>query len=154
ITTDAAREGLNLQTHCWNLFHYDIPWNPGRLEQRNGRIDRKLQPNKEVFCRYFEYAHRAEDMVLSTLIRKTQTIRDELGSLSQVLDPQLTAILENGIDLRSVSDTEKKISNASIDEIVRKNIEDQLEASRDKRKEDVVKKIKLMTDLLKKSQKW
>jgi SNF2 family DNA or RNA helicase len=154
ITTDAAREGLNLQTHCWNLFHYDIPWNPGRLEQRNGRIDRKLQPNKEVYCRYFEYAHRAEDKVLSTLIRKTQIIRDELGSLSQVLEPQLTAILENGIDLRSVSETEKKINSTSIDEMLRKNIEDQLEASRDKRKEDVVKKIKLMTDLLKKSQKW
>jgi superfamily II DNA/RNA helicase len=44
IATDAAREGLNLQAHCWNLFHFDVPWNPGRMEQRNGRIDRKLQP--------------------------------------------------------------------------------------------------------------
>ena len=40
IATDAAREGLNLQTHCWNLFHFDVPWNPSRMEQRNGRIDR------------------------------------------------------------------------------------------------------------------
>ena len=31
IATDAAREGLNLQTHCWNLFHFDVPWNPSRL---------------------------------------------------------------------------------------------------------------------------
>ena len=45
IATDAAREGLNLQAHCWNLFHFDVPWNPSRMEQRNGRIDRKLQPN-------------------------------------------------------------------------------------------------------------
>ena len=44
IATDAAREGLNLQAHCWNLFHFDVPWNPSRMEQRNGRIDRKLQP--------------------------------------------------------------------------------------------------------------
>src|SRR5262249_7162206 len=43
IATDAAREGLNLQAHCWNLFHFDVPWNPSRMEQRNGRIDRKLQ---------------------------------------------------------------------------------------------------------------
>lgn len=154
ITTDAAREGLNLQTHCWNLFHYDIPWNPGRLEQRNGRIDRKLQPNKDVFCRYFEYAHRAEDKVLSTLIRKTQTIRNELGSFSQVLDPQLTVLFEQGIDLRTIKDTEDKINNTSISHNKRKNIEEELEAARDKRKEDVAKKIKLMTDLLKKSQKW
>ncbi|MFN9293226.1 MAG: helicase-related protein [Planctomyces sp.] len=44
VATHAAREGLNLQAHCWNLFHFDVPWNPSRMEQRNGRIDRKLQP--------------------------------------------------------------------------------------------------------------
>jgi SNF2 family DNA or RNA helicase len=53
IATDAAREGLNLQAHCWNLFHFDVPWNPSCMEQRNGRIDRKLQPQPEVFCHYF-----------------------------------------------------------------------------------------------------
>src|SRR5690606_19003846 len=35
IATDAAREGVNLQNHCADLFHFDIPWNPGRMEQRN-----------------------------------------------------------------------------------------------------------------------
>lgn len=40
IATDAAREGVNLQNHCADLFHADLPWNPSRLEQRNGRIDR------------------------------------------------------------------------------------------------------------------
>ena len=43
LATDAAREGLNFQAHCADLFHFDLPWNPGRIEQRNGRIDRKLQ---------------------------------------------------------------------------------------------------------------
>jgi len=42
LATDAAREGLNFQAHCADLFHFDLPWNPGRIEQRNGRIDRKL----------------------------------------------------------------------------------------------------------------
>ena len=41
LATDAAREGLNFQAHCTDLFHFDLPWNPGRIEQRNGRIDRK-----------------------------------------------------------------------------------------------------------------
>jgi superfamily II DNA/RNA helicase len=47
LATDAAREGLNFQAHCADLFHFDLPWNPGRIEQRNGRIDRKLQPAPE-----------------------------------------------------------------------------------------------------------
>lgn len=48
VCTDAAREGLNLQARCYDLIHVDLPWNPSRLEQRNGRIDRKLQPSKTV----------------------------------------------------------------------------------------------------------
>lgn len=40
LATDAASEGLDLQNYCSNLIHYEIPWNPNRMEQRNGRIDR------------------------------------------------------------------------------------------------------------------
>src|SRR5439155_12910772 len=80
LCTDAAREGLNLQTHCADLFHFDVPWNPTRMEQRNGRIDRKLQPSPVVRCHYFVYPQRAEDRVLQALIRKTGIIRKELGS--------------------------------------------------------------------------
>jgi superfamily II DNA/RNA helicase len=48
VCTDAAREGINLHAHCADLFHFDLPWNPSRLEQRNGRIDRKGQPAAQV----------------------------------------------------------------------------------------------------------
>lgn len=48
ICTDAAREGINLQAYCSDLIHFDLPWNPSRLEQRNGRIDRKLQPPEKI----------------------------------------------------------------------------------------------------------
>ena len=43
LATDAASEGIDLQNHCSRLIHYEIPWNPNRLEQRNGRIDRHGQ---------------------------------------------------------------------------------------------------------------
>ncbi|MDA1276710.1 MAG: DISARM system SNF2-like helicase DrmD [Verrucomicrobia bacterium] len=89
ICTDAAREGLNLQAHCYNLFHFDVPWNPSRLEQRNGRIDRKLQQAPVVYCHYFFYSQRPEDHVLKVLTRKTETIRTELGSFNEVLARKL-----------------------------------------------------------------
>ena len=76
ICTDAAREGINLQTYCSDLVHFDLPWNPSRLEQRNGRIDRKLQPAKQIVCRYFRYEQREADIVLEALVRKTETIRE------------------------------------------------------------------------------
>ena len=43
LATDAASEGIDLQKHCHRLVHIEIPWNPNRLEQRNGRIDRHGQ---------------------------------------------------------------------------------------------------------------
>jgi hypothetical protein len=62
-------------TYCADLIHFDLPWNPSRLEQRNGRIDRKLQPAKQVFCRYFHYEQREADIVLDALVRKTEVIQ-------------------------------------------------------------------------------
>ncbi|HQN10177.1 MAG TPA: helicase-related protein, partial [Thermoanaerobaculia bacterium] len=97
VATDSAREGVNLQNHCADLFHFDVPWNPGRMEQRNGRIDRQLQREKVVRCHYFFFTQRPEDKVLKTLVEKTETIAKELGSLSAVLEKRLGALLEGGI---------------------------------------------------------
>lgn len=97
VATDSAREGVNLQNHCADLFHFDVPWNPGRMEQRNGRIDRQLQREKSVRCHYFFFSQRPEDKVLKTLVEKTETIAKELGSLSAVLEKRLGALLEGGI---------------------------------------------------------
>lgn len=97
LATDAAREGVNLQAFCADLFHIDVPWNPSRLEQRNGRIDRTLQPEAEVRCHYFVYAQRSEDRVLDTLFRKVQTIQTELGSVGAVLLERMESALVGGI---------------------------------------------------------
>jgi hypothetical protein len=96
LATDAAREGVNLQGHCADLFHFDVPWNPARMEQRNGRIDRTLQESPEVRCHYFVYPQREEDRVLSLLVLKVERIRRELGSLSAVLMDRFAELLETG----------------------------------------------------------
>ncbi|MFO7568083.1 MAG: DISARM system SNF2-like helicase DrmD [Enhygromyxa sp.] len=99
VATDAAREGVNLQAHCADLIHYDIPWNPGRLEQRNGRIDRTLQPSPEVRCMYFAYPQRSEDRVLEVLVENVEKIHRQLGSLSAVILERIESTLEtHGID--------------------------------------------------------
>ncbi len=132
IATDAAREGLNLQAHCFNLFHFDVPWNPSRMEQRNGRIDRKLQPQPEVFCHYFVYEQRPEDRILKVLVRKTETIKEELGSLSQVIDAKLAKSLSNGIHHKTIGSLETELEETDIDQSQRKAIENDLEASRER----------------------
>jgi hypothetical protein len=127
LATDAAREGLNLQAHCADLFHFDLPWNPARLEQRNGRIDRTLQPAPEVRCHYFHYPQRREDVVLEKLVAKVETIRKELGSLSAVLMDRMGELLEEeGIG----EDTAAALAAAEAAGGHKAAVEEELEAQR------------------------
>jgi superfamily II DNA or RNA helicase len=153
IATDAAREGINLQAHCHNLFHFDVPWNPSRLEQRNGRIDRKLQPSPTVYCHYFVYEQRPEDRVLRALVRKTETIRTELGSLAQVLETRLAETLRKGIRHDQVKLLEEQISGAELDAERRAVTEDELESTR-KRQADLQKEIDVLRNRLNEARKW
>jgi hypothetical protein len=107
VATDAAREGVNLQAYCSDLFHFDLPWNPARIEQRNGRIDRTLQEAESVHCHYFVYPDRAEDQVLHTIVRKVETVQRELGSLGAVLLGQLDDVLAHGITSKTHAAVEK-----------------------------------------------
>ncbi|HRQ82572.1 MAG TPA: helicase-related protein, partial [Azospirillaceae bacterium] len=117
ICTDAAREGVNLQMRCHDLIHIDLPWNPSRLEQRNGRIDRKLQPSPEVYCRYFRYAQREEDIVLEALAQKSETIASQLGSAGRVLGETLALRLaEEGIGRGRAAKLAESIRNADAPE--------------------------------------
>lgn len=128
VATDAAREGLNLQAFCADLFHYDVPWNPARMEQRNGRIDRALQPAKIVRCHYFVYDHRPEDRVLATLVAKVGTIQKELGSLATVVLDDVERALARGIDARTLATLE----GVSADEVRIAVVTDELEQHRDR----------------------
>ena len=140
IATDAAREGLNLQRHCHDLFHFDLPWNPSRLDQRNGRIDRKLQPAEEVFCRYFVFAQRPEDRVLKVLVNKVERIREELGSVAKVLEARVAdAIGREGMRRDGIKGLAASIQGMDAGERQR-TVEEELEDARlrqDKLREDV-----------------
>jgi len=152
VATDAAREGINLQAHCHNLFHFDVPWNPSRLEQRNGRIDRKLQPSPEVFCHYFVYAQRPEDRVLRALVRKTETIRKELGSLAAVLEERLSTTIRTGIRHDEADKLAAEIEAADLDKEKRATADEELETSRERQKlED---QIDVLRNRINDASKW
>lgn len=153
LATDAAREGLNFQAHCTDLFHFDLPWNPGRIEQRNGRIDRKLQPAAEVRCHYFVLPQRIEDRVLEVLVRKTETIKKELGSLSKVIDDDIERRLTGGIRHREAERLAREIQEADLDADRKRNTEEELEGARE-RQEDLKTQIARCQSLLEESRAW
>ena len=153
LATDAAREGLNFQAHCTDLFHFDLPWNPGRIEQRNGRIDRKLQPADQVRCHYFVLTQRPEDRVLEVLVRKTETIKRELGSLSQVIDDEIERRLRGGIPHDSIERLAREIERQDLDRQRKQLAEEELEAARD-RQAELRAQIDRCRDLLDASRTW
>ncbi len=84
LATDAASEGLNLQRRCHRMVHFELPWNPNRLEQRNGRIDRYGQ-TREPEIRYLYYPSSPEDDVLARLVGKIEEMAGDRVSTPDVL---------------------------------------------------------------------
>jgi len=105
LATDAASEGIDLQNYCSKLIHYEIPWNPNRMEQRNGRIDRHGQRAPEVRIYHFvgegyrERERSGYDIPagelegdLEFLMRaaiKVEAIREDLGKVGSVIAEQV-----------------------------------------------------------------
>lgn len=85
LATDAASEGINLQEQCRWIIHYDIPWSPSKLQQRNGRVSRHGQV-KDVSVHYFR-CNEEEDMnFLFRVAEKVEQVRQDLGSVERIFD--------------------------------------------------------------------
>lgn len=93
IATDAASEGLNLQHFCRHLIHYEIPWNPNKMEQRNGRIDRHGQKSPEVFINHFTYANNEDSLFLQIIIDKVKTMREDMGAISDIIEKNIEKVM-------------------------------------------------------------
>jgi superfamily II DNA or RNA helicase len=80
VATDCLSEGINLQDKFTAVLHYDLPWNPNRLEQREGRVDRFGQSAKTVKAYlYYGKNNPIDGVVLKVLLRKVQEIRKATG---------------------------------------------------------------------------
>lgn len=133
LATDAASEGVDLQNHCANLIHYEIPWNPNRLEQRNGRIDRHGQRAEQVNIYHFVGSGfsrsaseteaeakakagqassdpgslEADHEFLMRAVLKVEQIREDLGKVGPVIAEQVEEAMlgrRRGLDTQVAED--------------------------------------------------
>lgn len=84
VCTDSASEGLNLQT-CGVLINYDMPWNPMRVEQRIGRVDRIGQTFAEVWISNYFYRDTIEDQIYERLSDRITWFETVVGDLQPIL---------------------------------------------------------------------
>ena len=85
LGTDAASEGLNLQ-RLGTLINIDLPWNPTRLEQRKGRIQRIGQVRSEVWIANLRYVGSVEDRVHQVLADRLESIHQLFGQIPDTLE--------------------------------------------------------------------
>ena len=94
VATDSAGEGIDLQDHCHRLVNFDIPFNPSRLEQRIGRIDRygqKFTPEIYQLSPAGNGSAYARDLkfLLDKVTQKIGTVAADLGSANEVIDVEI-----------------------------------------------------------------
>ncbi len=91
LCTESASEGLNLQT-CGVLINFDLPWNPMRVEQRIGRIDRIGQKYPVVWIRNYFYEDTVEALIYQRLGDRIAWFEDVVGELQPILHRVAVAI--------------------------------------------------------------
>ena len=116
LATDAASEGIDLQNHCNCLIHLEIPYNPNVMEQRNGRIDRHGQRQKEVLIWHpvdgggqgkATIGGHGDDIIRA--LRKLESMRADMGSVNPVIAPQMSGLIEG-----SLKDLDTRLAEAKI----------------------------------------
>lgn len=106
IGTDAASEGLNLQALS-TLINLDLPWNPTRLEQRKGRIQRIGQAASTILIYNLRYKDSVEDRVHEKLSTRLQDIYSVFGQIPDVLEDVWVDMAKN--DEKKAEESIKKI---------------------------------------------
>ncbi|MFC3767679.1 DISARM system SNF2-like helicase DrmD [Paenibacillus sp. GCM10012303] len=127
LATDAASEGIDLQNHCNYLIHVEIPWNPNVMEQRNGRIDRHGQKEKEVYIWHpvgkgfrSEGSHgkirvgevTGDHEYLMRAVLKIDRIREDLGTVGPVIASQIEEAMLGRRNSMDTSIAETKAAQA------------------------------------------
>ena len=122
VATDCLSEGINLQEHFTAVLHYDLPWNPNRIEQREGRVDRfgQTAPEIKTYVLYGE-DNAMDTFVMDVLIRKVREIQKSIGVSINIGENSKSIMAEaakrilfdksSGMQSRLFADTEESVTN-------------------------------------------
>jgi len=140
LATDAASEGIDLQNHCHRVVHYEIPWNPNRLEQRNGRLDRHGQKNQVLVYHFVSKGYDANKGTLSKkpgdldgdleflahIVNKIENIREDLGKVGPVIASQVEEAMLGDRKTLDTSNAEKEARKAARTIRFERNLKEQI----------------------------
>jgi superfamily II DNA or RNA helicase len=92
LSSEVGSEGIDLQ-HCRFLVNYDLPWNPMKVEQRIGRLDRLGQKAKRISIINFSLVDTLEELILERLYERIQIFQESIGDLENILGEMTEKLL-------------------------------------------------------------
>lgn len=143
ISTDAGGEGLNLQfSNC--IINYDLPWNPMKIEQRIGRVDR-IGQQRDVLVYNFILADTVENRVKAVLEEKLSVILKEIGidKYSDVLDSEAAELNFTDAYMKSIRNPKNiELNIRPVEEDLKKQVQNTM------RIKDLIKEEKDLTSMI------
>ena len=88
LSSEVGSEGLDFQ-FCNVMFNYDLPWNPMKVEQRIGRLDRYGQKSDKILIYNFSTKKTIDDIILERLYRRINIFEQYIGDLEEILGDQI-----------------------------------------------------------------
>lgn len=134
LTTEAGAESINLQ-HCNVLINFDIPWNPARLEQRNGRIQRLGQKAEPVVFNLV-VKDTIDESVYQKVVNKHQLLQNQFGSSEEVTEQEVLEAVEAG-SISEVSSTSQIFVDAISERRTSEEIKEYFDRELDRREEEL-----------------
>ena len=113
LSSEVGSEGIDLQ-FCRVVVNYDLPWNPMRVEQRIGRIDRLGQKAERISIVSFAVMNTVEDRILMRLYERIALFQQTIGDLEGILGDVSDALLERIFDPKLTDEERERIADASI----------------------------------------
>jgi superfamily II DNA or RNA helicase len=135
LATDAASEGINMQEECRWVIHYDIPWSPSKLQQRNGRVSRHGQV-RDVYIHYFRCDEEEDMDFLFKVAEKVEQVRQDLGSVERIFEAAIQR------HFKGIKTSVEEVGLLVDDEIKNSQQEDQLGQSTGDDIEDLTKRAR------------
>jgi len=108
LSSEVGSEGLDLQ-FCHHMVNYDLPWNPMKVEQRIGRLDRIGQESQKIIIVNFKVEETIEERILTRLYERIKIFEESIGDLEQILGKIIRDLTVELLSRKLTSEEQNKL---------------------------------------------
>lgn len=127
LSSEVGSEGIDLQ-FCSILMNYDLPWNPMRVEQRIGRIDRLGQKSEKISIYHFTSFDTVEERILYRLYQRINIFRESIGDLEEILGAITNELMDDIYNPNLTDEQKQSRAESTISAIENKrNLQNEIE---------------------------